>query len=131
MDLPILANFTTVGLRYQRSDFGIFEAPFDAFDFETKTQQFEFSVIQPLMRSRTIEGVLHELSVSMSAGRTTTETSVFGVPISISEGAIEGEMAVETIRLGTEWVRRGKKDVVAVRLRDLGQGNRTHPGVGR
>ncbi|MHB8766097.1 MAG: ShlB/FhaC/HecB family hemolysin secretion/activation protein [Deferrisomatales bacterium] len=110
--LPLTARDTTVLLRYGKNDAEVVDEVFGPLDIVSKSESFEVTLRQPVLRT-----LRHEVALSLSAGRERNETSLLGEPFSFSPGADDGRTVVAPLRFGQEWTYRTQRQVVAASSR--------------
>lgn len=113
--LPINAYNGTLDFRFQYTSNEIIEPPFDDFDIEIESRDFELTYRQPILRRATSE-VTQELALSLTAARRESDSSVQGVDFPLFPGANEkGETRITEINFAQEWLQRSRQDVLAAR----------------
>lgn len=109
--IPINAMNGTIQLRAAPNRNGIVQPPFDKFDITGKSQLFEISYRQPLLRSPVEE---FALSVGFSYQR--GQTFVAGQPTPFGLGPNEkGISSTSVIKLGQDYIRRDPQGAWALR----------------
>ncbi len=110
----------TFGLRYRYITSEIVEPPFDDLDIESRTNEFEIIVRQPIILTATANST-QELAVGLEFSRQYNETELLGQPFPLSPGAIDdgssdnGKTRLYAIRFFQDWTRRTRRDVLAAR----------------
>ena len=112
--IPINASNGTISFRHSRtaSDLVYLEAPFDIFDIETDTIDYDLTYRQPLDQTPNREftvGATASLSFARSVGFLETEEPF---PIS-NEANARGEVRISALRLFQEYVDRDRRQVFA------------------
>lgn len=109
--IPVTSRDTTLAANYSRSSASVIEARFSDLGIESESEVYGFSILQPLRR--TPNG---EWSVSLGAERKEIQTSVLGIPYSLSPGAVDGRSSEFVVRASTDWSRRGRTFAFNARL---------------
>jgi hemolysin activation/secretion protein len=113
--LPINSYNGTLDFRFQYTNNEIIEPPFDDFDIEVESRDFELTYRQPVLRRATSE-VTQELTLSLTAARRESDSSILGEDFPIFPGANEkGETRITEINFAQEWLQRSRQEVVAAR----------------
>ena len=112
--IPINASNGTISFRHSRtaSDLVYLEAPFDIFDIETDTIDYDLTYRQPLYQTPNREftvGATASLSLAQSLGFFGNEEPF---PIS-NEANARGEIRISALRLFQEYVDRDRRQVFA------------------
>lgn len=112
--IPINASNGTISFRHSRtaSDLVYLEAPFDIFDIETDTIDYDLTYRQPLYQTPNREftvGATASLSLAQSLGFFGNEEPF---PIS-NEANARGEVRISALRLFQEYVDRDRRQVFA------------------
>jgi hemolysin activation/secretion protein len=112
--LPLNTYDTTLGLRYQRNETIVVEAPFQDLDIESESEVFSLLVRHPVYRT-----VAREFTVLLSGERLHNQTRLLGEPFDFSAGAQDGdgETTDTALRLSSEWLDRTQTQVIAIRSR--------------
>lgn len=113
--LPINSYNGTLDFRFQYTNNEIIEPPFDDFDIEVESRDFELTYRQPVLRRATSE-VTQELALSLTAARRESDSSILGEDFPIFPGANEkGETRITELNFAQEWLQRSRQDVIAAR----------------
>ncbi|MEO1340878.1 MAG: ShlB/FhaC/HecB family hemolysin secretion/activation protein [Cyanobacteria bacterium J06635_13] len=114
--LPINALDGTVGFRYRLVDSDIIEGNFEDVDIESRTDELEFTLRQPILQ-RADGDSTQEFALGLEFSRQTNEVTLEDVPFPpLSPGADEdGETKISALRFFQDWTRRTRRDVFAVR----------------
>jgi hemolysin activation/secretion protein len=116
---PISPWRTTMEWGFDRDNAGIIEAPFNELAIESKLQEYHVSIHQPIF-----ETPKQSLILTLQADERRNETSLFGVPFSLSPGAVNGVEQVFVPRFIQEFIDRSQVHVLSVRSQfSLGLGN--------
>jgi len=110
-ELPISRWDTRVALFARGIWSEIVEEPFEPLDIRSEIQSFGASLHQPVYRS------LHDLlELSLAGEWRRSKTSLLGVGLPFGEGPSQNGVAkVSVLRLGLDWVHRGRDQVIAAR----------------
>ncbi len=109
-EFPINTRDTTIALNYERSASAILEAPYDELDIESDSETFALAVTHPVFRNP-----LNELTLSLTAARRRSDTSISGRPYSFAPGVQDGKSEVTVLRFTQAYSRRSETFVTAVR----------------
>ncbi len=114
--IPINSLDGTVGLRYRYVDSEIIENDFEDLDIESQTDEFEFTLRQPLLVSANSEST-QEFALGLEFSRQSNEVTLRDVPFpDLSPGAdADGKTKISALRFFQDWTRRTRKDVLAAR----------------
>lgn len=118
--IPFNSLDGTVGFRYRYVDSDIIEGNFDDLDIESETDEYEFTLRQPILVSFDSESN-QELALGFEFSRQSNSTTLLGEAFPLSPGAGEeedddaGETRISAIRFFQDWTRRTRKDVFAAR----------------
>lgn len=114
--IPINSLDGTVGLRYRYVDSDIIENDFEDLDIESQTDEFEFTLRQPLLVSANSEST-QEFALGLEFSRQSNEVTLRDIPFpDLSPGAdANGETKISALRFFQDWTRRTRKDVLAAR----------------
>ncbi len=113
--VPFNALDGTFGLRYRYITSDIVEPPFDDLDIESRTDEFEIVVRQPIILTATANST-QELALGIEFSRQTNETELLDEPFPLSPGATdEGNTRINAVRFFQDWTRRTRRDVLAAR----------------
>ncbi len=108
--IPFTAGDDSIRLWYSRDDVVVFEEPFEDLDIESESEDFGIGLRLPVIRNAN-----RELSVTLSAERRESRSSLLNLPFSFSDGAENGETEVTVLRLITDWASRDLESVLALR----------------
>ena len=105
----------TLGLRYRYITSEIVEPPFDDLDIESRTDEFEVVIRQPVILTATANST-QEFALGLEFSRQANETELLGEPFPLSPGANDdGKTRINAIRFFQDWTRRTRQDVLAAR----------------
>ena len=105
----------TLQARYRYITSEIVEPPFDDLDIESRTDEFELIVRQPILLTATANST-QELAVGLEFSRQYNETELLDEPFPLSPGANDdGKTRLYAIRFFQDWTRRTRRDVLAAR----------------
>jgi hemolysin activation/secretion protein len=110
--VPLNAYDTTLMFRYRKDDSTVVDNVFGPLDIVSKTESFELSLRQPVMRTLT-----QEIALSLSIEHERNTTSLLNEPFSFSPGVENGKSVVVPLRFSQEWTYRTQKQVIAARSR--------------
>ena len=111
-EIPLTAQDTSLTFSYNKNDFTVVEAPFDALEVVSESSGFGLELRHPLYRT-----LNSDLVVGVSAERTSNRTFLLGDTFSFSLGAQDGESNVTALRVSQEWTHRSQNQAVAVQSR--------------
>ncbi|MEM6716279.1 MAG: ShlB/FhaC/HecB family hemolysin secretion/activation protein [Cyanobacteria bacterium P01_C01_bin.147] len=122
--IPVSPYNTTVGAHFEYTSSRVISEPADILDIQTDSFIFDLNVRHPVIRTPTEE---LGLSLSLSWNRSDSEflERILGESLPFpSFGANEdGEIETYALRFAQDWVKRGRRDVVAARSQfNLGLG---------
>ncbi|MEH1827990.1 MAG: ShlB/FhaC/HecB family hemolysin secretion/activation protein [Nostoc sp.] len=113
--LPVNPRNGTIGFNYRITDNKIIEPPFDDLDVGVKSREFELSFRQPILQRATPE-VSQELTLSLTAARRVSNSSIQGVDFPLFPGADDrGETRISELSFAQEWLQRSRQEVLAAR----------------
>ncbi|MEM7593007.1 MAG: ShlB/FhaC/HecB family hemolysin secretion/activation protein [Cyanobacteria bacterium P01_A01_bin.83] len=106
----------TLGFRYRLIDSQIIEDDFDDLDIESETDEIEFTIRQPILRTASAEAT-EEVAVGFEFSRQTNEVTLLDDPFpDLSPGADEdGETKISALRFFQDWTKRTRTSVLAAR----------------
>ncbi len=107
---PISPWRTTMEIGVDRDNAGILEAPFNQLAIQSKLTEGHLSIHQPIF-----ETPYHSLILTMQVDERRNETSLFGLPFSLSPGAVNGVEQVFVPRCIQEFVDSSQYHVFSVR----------------
>lgn len=110
--LPLNAYDTTLMFRYRKNDTKVVDEVFVPLDIVSKSESFELSLRQPIMRTLT-----QEIALALSGEHERNDTSLLGEPFSFSPGVDNGRSVVIPLRFSQEWTYRSQKQVMTARSR--------------
>lgn len=110
--LPLNAYDTTILFRYRKNDTKVVDEAFTPLNIVSRSEGFELSVRQPLMRTLT-----QEIAIALSAEHERNDTSLLGEPFSFSPGVENGRSVVIPLRFSQEWTYRSQRQVLTARSR--------------
>lgn len=109
-EFPFTPWDTTLGLHFSKNDSSVLDETFALLGITSQSTEYGLSLRQPLHQS-----LSNNVSVSLSAERKHTETTLLGSPFTLSPGAIDGKTDVFVTHLTFEWTNRSQIDVFSVR----------------
>lgn len=114
--IPFNSLDGTVGFRYRFVDSDIIEGDFDDLDIESQTDEYEFTIRQPILVSANAEST-QELALGLEFSRQSNEVTLGNEPFpDLSPGAdANGDTRISALRFFQDWTRRTRKDVFAAR----------------
>ncbi|WP_334708973.1 ShlB/FhaC/HecB family hemolysin secretion/activation protein [Nostoc sp.] len=113
--LPVNPRNGTIGFNYRITDNKIIEPPFDDLDVGINSREFELSFRQPILQRATPE-VSQELTLSLTAARRVSNSSIQGVDFPLFPGADDrGETRISELSFAQEWLQRSRQEVLAAR----------------
>jgi hemolysin activation/secretion protein len=113
--LPVNPRNGSVGFNYRLTNNKIIAAPFNDLDIEVKSRELELSYRQPIFQ-RATPTVNQELTLSFSAARRESNSSIQGVKFPLFPGADDqGETRISELSFTQEWLQRSRKQVLAAR----------------
>ncbi len=113
--IPFNSLNGTIGLRYRYITSDIVESPFDTLDIESKTDEYELSIRQPIIVTATSDST-QELAVGVELSRQANRTTVDDRPFELSAGSdSNGETTITALRFFQDWTRRSRQEVWALR----------------
>jgi hemolysin activation/secretion protein len=117
--IPINAHNGTLGFSHSRSESDIIEAPFNILDIQSKSQNYEFTLRQPLIQTPN-----QEFALGLTSSWQESQTSLLNIPFPLSRGANDqGETRIYALRFFQEYTQRNEKEVFALRSQfNLGLG---------
>lgn len=111
--IPLNSQEAILNFSYQNSQSEIVSEPFDAANIQGKLQRIALSYRQPLDKSLT-----EELTFILNFNTTSVDSFIFEtVPISLTEGADDGEYQVSALRANLLWQTRSERDVLILSSR--------------
>jgi hemolysin activation/secretion protein len=110
--MPLMANNTSLTLRYRKNDFTVIEQPFQPLDVESESDIYEITLMHPCYQSLT-----QTFAFGMSGEHLHNETYLLGEPFSFSLSAEDGESTVTALRFLQEWMYRTQVQVISARSR--------------
>lgn len=108
--MPINPRDTTIRFAYSRNSSTLIEEPFDELDIDSRSENFEFSVIHPAFRTPQ-----SDFLIGLTAQKEYSETSLLDKPFSFSEGVIDGKTDISVVRFSQDLVLKSGYQVVALR----------------
>ena len=109
-EFPVTPWGTSVGINANRSNSGVLDETFAALDIKSQSEEIGLRLRQQLVNT-----LGNSVSASVSAARKHSETSLLGVPFSLSPGAINGESDVFATRFTIDWTNRTQLQVFSLR----------------
>jgi hemolysin activation/secretion protein len=107
---PILPWGTTMEIGADRNNAGIIQEPFNQLNITSKLTEFRLSIHQPVF-----DTPQRSLTLSFEVDSRRNETSLFGMPFSLSPGAVNGVEQVFVPRFIQEFVDRSQVHVFSLR----------------
>ena len=107
---PVTPFHTTVQLRASKSDSSLVEAPFNTLNITSELTQFGATLRQQIYQTPQ-----QELAAAISVDDRHSQTDLFGLPFSLSPGAINGIEDVFALRFINEFVDRSQVHVLSLR----------------
>ncbi len=109
--LPVNARNGTVNFTYNNTWSHVIESPFNRLDIQANSRNYELSFRQPV-----IQTPQQELTLSIAASRSESDTSLLKTPFALSPGANNrGETRISALQFIQEWQHRSSSQVIAVR----------------
>ncbi|NEO34293.1 MAG: ShlB/FhaC/HecB family hemolysin secretion/activation protein [Symploca sp. SIO3C6] len=109
--IPINPYNGTIRLSHSRTESEIIEEPFDRFDIDSESRQYELTYKQPLYQTPN-----KDFSIGITFSRDEAETTVFEQPEPLSRGANDqGETKISALRFFQEYTNRNQREVLALR----------------
>jgi hemolysin activation/secretion protein len=110
-EIPISRRDTRIALRARGIWSEIVEDPFGPLDVRSQTQSYGISLHQPVYHS------IHDaIELSLAGEWRRSKTSLLGIGVPFGEGSSQGGVSkVSVLRLGVDWMHRGRSQVVAAR----------------
>jgi hemolysin activation/secretion protein len=113
--LPVNPRNGTIGFNYRITNNQIIEPPFNDLDIEVNSRELELSFRQPVLQKATPE-VSQELTLSLTAARRVSNSSIQGVDFSLFPGADDqGETRISELSFAQDWLQRSRQEVLAAR----------------
>jgi len=109
-ELPVTPWGTYFGFNASRSNSGVLDETFAALDIQSRSEELGLRLRQQLVNT-----LGNSLSATVSAARKHSETSLLGVPFSLSPGASDGDSDVFATRFAVEWTNRTPVQVFSLR----------------
>ncbi|MGK7935653.1 MAG: ShlB/FhaC/HecB family hemolysin secretion/activation protein [Xenococcaceae cyanobacterium] len=112
---PFNASNGTVGFKYRYVDSDIIEEPFDTADIESKTDQYQLILRQPILLSANDRST-QEVALGLEFSRQSNRITLGGDPTAFSPGADDnGETRISVFRFFQDWTKRTRESVLAAR----------------
>ena len=112
---PFNASNGTVRFRYRYVDSDIVEEPFDSLDIESKTDQYQFVLRQPILLTANDQST-QEVALGLEFSRQSNRITIGGEPNNFSPGSDDnGETRISVFRFFQDWTRRTRESVLAAR----------------
>jgi hemolysin activation/secretion protein len=113
--IPINADNGTLGLRYRNINSDIIEDPFDVLNIESKTDTYELTYRQPIVRAASPQAT-KEVAIGLSGSVQRSKTTLDNEPFALSAGAeSNGRTNVTALRFFQDLTNRTPKDVLVGR----------------
>jgi hemolysin activation/secretion protein len=113
--IPINADNGTLGLRYRNINSNIIEDPFDVLNIESKTDTYELTYRQPIVRSASPQAT-KEVAIGLTGSVQRSKTTLDNEPFALSVGAeSNGKTNVTALRFFQDLTKRTPKDVLVGR----------------
>jgi len=109
-EVPVTPWGTYLGISASRSNSAVLEETFAGLDIESRLEELGLRLRQPF-----ISTLGNSVSATVSAARKHSETSLLGVPFSLSPGARDGVSDVFATRFALEWTNRTPLQVFSLR----------------
>ncbi len=118
-ELPINPRNGSISFAHGTTSSQVIEDPFAILNIESDSRYYEISLQQPVKRTPR-----EEMTLGLTASRQESESSLLGIAIPLAVGAdAQGRVRVSTLRFFQEWVKRGDREVIALRSQfNLGVG---------
>ena len=114
-NFPFNASNGTVGFKYRYVDSDIVEEPFDIVDIESETDQYQFTLRQPILLTANDRST-QELALGLEFSRQSNKITVQDEPNDFSPGAdANGETRISVFRFFQDWTQRTRESVLAAR----------------
>jgi hemolysin activation/secretion protein len=107
---PVSPWGTTMELGVDRDNAGIVQYPFNQLDIQSKLTEFHVGIHQPVFETPD-----QSLILTLQADERRNETSLFGIPFSLSPGAVNGVEQIFVPRFIQEYIKRSQVDVLSAR----------------
>lgn len=113
--LPVNPRNGAIGFNYRITNNRIIEPPFNDLDIDVDSREFELSFSQPVIQRATPK-ISQELTLSLTAARRISNSSIKGVDFPVFPGADEqGETRISELSFAQEWLQRSRQEVLAAR----------------
>ena len=109
-EIPLTPWGTSFGWNASRSNSAILDETFVALDIQSRLEEFGLRLRQQLVNT-----LGNSVSATISAAKKHSETTLLGVPFSLSPGARNGESDVFATRFAVEWTNRTQVQVFSLR----------------
>jgi hemolysin activation/secretion protein len=107
---PLTANDLVLKAYFGKTDSEIVEEPFDRIDITSVTETAGFTLTRPFWRNP--EG---SMTASLGLENKRSESTLLGIPFSLSAGENSGIAEASIIAASVNWVRRSSNQVLAIR----------------
>lgn len=101
---------TRLQFNYTKGDTAVIEEPFQSLNITSKSENVSVGFRQPLHHTLT-----RQTDLTLSLEHRKSESFLFGIPFSFSEGDDNGVAQTTALRLGAEYLQRGPRQVFAAR----------------
>lgn len=113
--IPLNADNGTLGLRYRNINSDIIEDPFEVLNIESKTDTYELTYRQPIVRSASPQAT-KEVAIGLTGSVQRSKTTLDNEPFALSAGAeSDGQTNVTALRFFQDLTKRTPKDVLVGR----------------
>ena len=109
--VPLSPRDTIVQARYRLNESVVIEEPFDALDFQSRSEIVTLTLRQPLYRT-----LSREFALALSGEYLHSRTTLLGMPFN-TPGTEDGASTITALRLAAEWLDQTPTRVLALRSR--------------
>lgn len=110
LSVPLSARNIRLQAYYSLSDADIVERPFNKLDINSETESWGASLTVPL-----VEELDSRFAVIVGLESNRSETTLGGLPFSLSPGSVDGVAETAVAQFGLDWVKRGRSSVAGLR----------------
>jgi hemolysin activation/secretion protein len=107
---PLNARDTTGALYYEKAKAKVVQAPFDELDITSTVETLGAQVSHPVYRRAN-----DQFALSAALEKRESQTTLLDEPFSFSPGVENGKAVVSVLRLGQDFLHRGRDQVLALR----------------